>query len=815
MPRQKQSDPQYSFTGGKITEANKLEFPPNASVDENNFFVENDGVRVRRKGLDYESGFLVYNQDVEDSWARTSFLWRNVGGDSSITFLVQQVGSMLHFYTVADTLSSNKKLFTFNLLDKKVTGQLDEDVADSEVDFDEGRGHLFVVGKYIEPFYIEYDLALDSIIPTTIKIQERDFEGVDDGIPDTAEPDSLADAHEYNLKNRGWRQADIDSFFTDQGSYPSKNYVPWLGYATIIDGTGAAGEFADGSGVRQFSSAKLLSQLFGDSSAPQGRFLRNPFDTTTAGSGETNPVFIETWTYDDTTQTVELTTSTAHGLTHPTNIRITGNFFLFNSDSSLSFTNFVDGSLDGIHPTDSVTTNTIRFTYSIPGFTSNSVWLQQYASLGTVGNNVDISVTNPTGRTVEARPEAVAFFAGRVWYAGVDDGVLGTKIYGSQIVERDDQYGKCYQQADPTNEFVNALTPSDGVVLIVPELGKVRKMVRAGDSLVVFADNGIWRLSGTNQRGFTPNSFVLRKLSSVGTVSKRSVIDVGGLPILAAREGMYSLTQDSQTGFLSAQSLTENTVETDYLSLTDEAKANIKCIYDDSNKRVFILFSRTGTASIYDSGYLLDLKFGAFYPFSMPDDDVHVADGIALDSSDNTDVKVKLLAVAKGTEPGFTYSSFRDMDFVDWASYKAINTSSTTTGIDAAGYLETGYRVNGEARLRRQAPYISVFLERTETGFNADLSPTNPGSCLMEARWDWTDNSNSGNVDNSQQVYRHKRQYIPSNSSDTFNSGYPVVFTRNRIRGKGNSLHLRFSTEPGKDCRLIGWHTTQDILTRE
>jgi hypothetical protein len=34
---------------------------------------------------------------------------------------------------------------------------------------------------------------------------------------------------------------------------------------------------------------------------------------------------------------------------------------------------------------------------------------------------------------------------------------------------------------------------------------------------------------------------------------------------------------------------------------------------------------------------------------------------------------------------------------------------------------------------------------------------------------------------------------------------FDVVNTRNKIRGKGRALSLRFNTEPGKDMILLGW----------
>jgi len=41
------------------------------------------------------------------------------------------------------------------------------------------------------------------------------------------------------------------------------------------------------------------------------------------------------------------------------------------------------------------------------------------------------------------------------------------------------------------------------------------------------------------------------------------------------------------------------------------------------------------------------------------------------------------------------------------------------------------------------------------------------------------------------------------------------VTTKNKIRGRGRALSLKFSTEPQKDCQILGWsadmHSNQVI----
>jgi hypothetical protein len=97
-------------------------------------------------------------------------------------------------------------------------------------------------------------------------------------------------------------------------------------------------------------------------------------------------------------------------------------------------------------------------------------------------------------------------------------------------------------------------------------------------------------------------------------------------------------------------------------------------------------------------------------------------------------------------------------------------------------------------------------MKRTESGVVVDDEGTvtllDDSGCLMYAIWEWTNNSLSGRWSRPQQVYRLPRfQLFDEDSTFLFD----VVNTRNKIRGKGRALSLRFNTEPGKDMILLGW----------
>jgi len=91
----------------------------------------------------------------------------------------------------------------------------------------------------------------------------------------------------------------------------------------------------------------------------------------------------------------------------------------------------------------------------------------------------------------------------------------------------------------------------------------------------------------------------------------------------------------------------------------------------------------------------------------------------------------------------------------------------------------------------------------------AALEPVSPSSCMVQARWGWSDHVNSGRYGTQFQAYRLSPNYIPAIVTDPYSYGFEVIVTRSKLRGHGRALSLYISSESGKDMHLLGW--TVDI----
>ncbi len=157
-----------TFIQGLITEASPLNFPPNASQEEENFILSRDGTRRRRLGIDYKLGDTLRNTDQGFGISVkgiTTFIWKTVGGDPGLEILVVQIAGNLHFYNISNPVGDG-------YLDELAT-PFDETALFSYASVE---GRLVVVAGYETIGIISYASGVFTLEEKVLKV--RDFWGV-------------------------------------------------------------------------------------------------------------------------------------------------------------------------------------------------------------------------------------------------------------------------------------------------------------------------------------------------------------------------------------------------------------------------------------------------------------------------------------------------------------------------------------------------------------------------------------------------------------------------------------------------------------
>jgi hypothetical protein len=244
-----------SFTKGIITEANGINFPENASIDEANFVLNRNGSRQLRLGMDFEANYTstAVSSMTSAAIGVSCHEWVNAGNTVANQFAVVQVGDKLLVYNAAATTISSSLIATIDAS----TAIIDET---KEIQSACGMGFFFFTSGSGLPAVLEY--VNNTISIRYINLSIRDFFGVNDGLAVSAKPASLSDTHKYNLYNQGWDASKNTATYTNRGSYPSNAEIWYVAKNSTDD----------------FAAAKLDKIDFGTSAAPKGRYIISAFD---------------------------------------------------------------------------------------------------------------------------------------------------------------------------------------------------------------------------------------------------------------------------------------------------------------------------------------------------------------------------------------------------------------------------------------------------------------------------------------------------------------------------------------------------------
>ena len=439
-----------------------------------------------------------------------------------------------------------------------------------------------------------------------------------------------------------------------------------------------------------------------------------------------------------------------------------------------------------------------------------------------------------------SRPKVCAFFAGRAWYAGLtSDKQLGT-VYFSQVLDDISKVGNCYQSNDPTSEQASDLIDSDGGVIQIPEAGEIVSLQPLGRGIAVFATNGVWFISGIDS-GFTAASYAVDKVNSIGCFAPKSIVQVEDSITYWSNTGIYLLT--AQGGIdVETKNVSTQTIGKYYKDIPALNKQYAEGSYNGTDNTIYWLFNKdtiADTESRYAKNSVLafDGRLQAWYWFSLDtttgvipvsletsketsrssitydilagadrvlvDDDTVVAD-ITQRSGSSQQFKFMVLHPDSGsykvTFADLLNARNADTKFHDWYSVDG--------GVDKEAYVITGYELGGVGPARNKtAQYLTVFMNRTETEFDDEGNAVNESACMLETRWDFTDSSFANKWSAPVQIYRQPRPFLALSNSD-FEDGYPLVISKNKIRGRGKAVQYKFSSVEGKDMQLVGWTAT-------
>lgn len=574
-----------------------------------------------------------------------------------------------------------------------------------------------------------------------ITLKIRDLKGVDDGLALHERPSSLSNTHKYNLYNQGWPRRNIQN--ADH----------------------------DGSGSHIGTALSAFNGWVGG----------YPSNSDTYEGGISGPHTVGFWYKPET--------------------------------ASLQ---------------DSATSEAPKGHYILDAFD------QRRATASGIGSITDIAI--------DERPTVIGFFQGHLIFAGVKSGEFKDTIFVSQSLTDISKAGLCYSINDPTAALESSPLDTDGGTIRIEGLGSLISVKNSANKCVIISDSGVWTLRPSDDGIFTVNNVVSEKVTSSGGVGPSSVVEYESTIFYWGSDGIYAVGVDEAGLSMRATNLTEFTIQSDYLSISDIQKKYSDGMADTSTRKIYWVYSNvsvddTGFNQRFNRALILDVRTGSFYDYEISalasnspimsgllfkrdintaiqsenvvvgaDTVVVGADSVYIDTiitsgSQTSRLKVLTLSPNAGNY-SITFSEFTNRDFVDWETEDGV-------GSPYNSYVETSYELVGDVIRDKQATYVFCYFNRTEENFidngSGGVRFDYPSSCLMQAKWDWTSTATANRWGDPQQVYRFRAPYISGGIGSSFDYSYDIIETKNKARGKGKALHIRFESEESKDFQLLGW----------
>ena len=336
------------------------------------------------------------------------------------------------------------------------------------------------------------------------------------------------------------------------------------------------------------------------------------------------------------------------------------------------------------------------------------------------------------------RPATTTFYAGRAWY------FIDNELYFSQQLDEDslNKAGRCYQEGDPTNEGESDVVATDGGVVTIADMGRVVGVAKNDIALIVFADNGIWAVTGSGGSSFNAVDFSVIKLSNISVQSPSSIVEAEGLIFFWAENGIHVLQPGELRDVPQLQNLVEQRITEFYNNIPQSSKRNVKGIYDPREKIIHWMYkSQVGDGTdvnrfAYDRFLNFSLKFSAFFPWSVDATNAKqiiggtVTEGVlttageeTVTDSSGTDVTISTgetvtintttssevserFKVLVLNDLNATFGEFQDYSYLDW--------NEAGAGANYSSFIETFYHIQDDTMAFMQAPYVYTFFRRTE-----------------------------------------------------------------------------------------------------
>ena len=374
------------------------------------------------------------------------------------------------------------------------------------------------------------------------------------------------------------------------------------------------------------------------------------------------------------------------------------------------------------------------------------------------------------------------------------------------------------------------LLDTDGGAVVISGASGIFHLTEIGRNLVVFANNGIWAISG-GESSFKATEYSVYKVSDYTALNSTVIYNIPNAVTFVSQSGIMLMSTDQVTLSPSVNNITLNSVQELFSSFSGDDLSKTKISFEAKKAKVNYL--------IGDTLLVLDTTLQAWYKHKLPTGSValyhtdeeqviteqstvtHLGIDVTNDSevvtlsTDSVVSVVPQVMVTYGADDGsYKFCTFSDTDYIDF--------KGTADESDYESYFITQPLTFDNAVSKKRLKQLSCFFTKTETGYSENeeggLEYVKPSSCKLQIGWDMpTSNSYASDPRNmwsrEYELYRLSR-YESKSLGEVPANALESLMTRTSVRGTGRTISMRFSSPSGYDCRLLGWSVDMLANTR-
>lgn len=776
MPRAFTTKHQTSFLNGVVDSGNEFNAPENALVSAMNVVLSKDGILQTRAALSSSAGILVasvpggatqYGHPALYEWEST------ISPAVYNSLKMVSVGTGVCAYAEPPDGGVPEYKDSFSLT--ATWGGANNPMA-----FTDHAGKLLIAHPATLPAIVSSSASGSNVLLTPLSFtpKEKDFYGIDDGyttgynpLPTTISNNvNSSSAGTAGQKVRGLTSGREAILLNDVGNFSTGTYNVMY----LVDGT----DFQVGETVRNLATG---NDLFVVSSVNLRDGLTRAHLYNLNNQGWTNSI-IQNY-------------AISRGR-YPNNAQV----WSAGRDAN---NNFSPAELD-------------KLDFGETPAPKGSITLEILNHERSVVDPVSGATINFSVQQVSSSFGGIASYANRVWLFGGSDRLEGKVFYSQDLTNTTFVPGassflfdKFYPVNDVTSEYLNDTYPTDGGSITIEGSGKIHGGVVIGLSLVIFAANGVWEISGAGDgRSFDAQSVSLRKVTTHGVASGAGIIPVGDAAVYMAKTGVFQINTD-QFGSVSATDIGRTRID----SLWDGNTKLKDAIgtFDRNNRRaVWHGYSPDAPELNFPSippgdrrgGLVLDLANGGFFPQDYGFDSRLTPTAWYSPVGVVNSVGESWVACTRYSAGwGVFFMKYDDLGTHDWDV-----PATDTDGFSA--HFETWPEHLGAPNLDKAVETFSAFFRRTEQKWVDDgaggVKLDYPSGCQVTAKFGWTDPWHKTWTD-PQQGYVFSQGTISPGIGEDVRNGRSVVETKLQFRGTEPSVSFRFEKEPGKVFQFLGY----------